>query len=152
MSSDREATRKSSRHWLAPAAALAVGALFGAGLTLSGMLDPAKVLGFLDVAGDWDPALAFVMGGALLVTGPGYLWLRRRGGPSLLAGRLGWPTQSEIDPPLVLGAVLFGVGWGLVGLCPGPALTGWVFLGQPILLFVLAMVIGNFAVGFLRRA
>ncbi|REJ73479.1 MAG: YeeE/YedE family protein [Acidobacteria bacterium] len=146
MSSERS---QRSRGGLEVAAALAVGALFGFGLALSGMLDPAKVIGFLDLFGDWDPSLAFVMGGALLVSTPGYLWLRRRGGPSLLAGALSWPTRTDVDRPLVLGAVLFGVGWGLVGLCPGPALAGWIFLGLPILVFVLAMVVGSFAWGSL---
>jgi uncharacterized membrane protein YedE/YeeE len=103
-------------------AALVSGLIFGFGLAISGMTQPTRVLGFLDVlgiaSGTWDPTLAFVMVGALAVTAPGYLLTRRRDRP-LLAKIAAWPTKSEIDRPLVAGAVLFGLGWGLVGLCPG---------------------------------
>ena len=120
---------------------LLVGLLFGAGLAVSGMMNPAKVLNFLDVAGTWDPTLAFVMGGALAVALPATLWVRRRSRPAL-ADRFDMPTKTSVDAPLVAGAALFGLGWGLVGFCPGPALaalsTGLWEAG----LFVVAMVAG----------
>lgn len=121
--------------------ALAVGVVFGAGLTLSGMVHPAKVQAFLDVAGAWDPALAFVMGGALLVSALGWQLARRRKAP-LFADRFELPTRRDLDLRLVAGAVLFGVGWGLAGLCPGPALTGLAFGAQGAWLFVAAMAAG----------
>jgi uncharacterized membrane protein YedE/YeeE len=101
---------------------LVSGVIFGLGLALSGMIDPARVLGFLDVAGAWDPSLAFTMGGALLVTVPCFGIARRQLGP-WAAGGFQWPTRTDIDVPLVAGAVLFGVGWGIAGFCPGPALA-----------------------------
>ena len=106
-------------------AALGCGVIFGLGLAVSGMMNPAKVTGFLDVAGDWDPTLVFVMGGALLVTLPGYrviLNLRR----PVLAGDFSVPTKKSLDAPLIWGSALFGVGWGLVGFCPGPAVAAIV--------------------------
>ena len=102
--------------------AFVCGILFGAGLTVAGMTNPAKVLGFLDVFGHFDPTLAVVMGSALVVTVPGFALARRRDRP-WLAERFQMPTRREIDARLVLGSLLFGVGWGLVGLCPGPALA-----------------------------
>lgn len=124
---------------------LAAGVLFGIGLSISGMTDPQKVLGFLDFAGDWDPALAFVMGGAVLVTLPAFWWAERRG--KTLAGEpLTLPPRRPVTGPLVIGAAIFGLGWGLSGVCPGPALliaTG----GQgSALLFVAALLAG--ALGF----
>jgi uncharacterized membrane protein YedE/YeeE len=122
-------------------AALLIGALFGAGLAVSGMINPAKVLGFLDVAGDWDPTLACVMAGALAVAAPAIAWARRRG-RALLADTLELPTRRDIDPALLAGAAVFGLGWGLVGFCPGPAFaalsTGLWQAG----LFVVAMLAG----------
>lgn len=120
---------------------LLVGLLFGAGLHIAGMTDPEKVLGFLDVAGVWDPTLAFVMGGALLVTGPVFFLLRARKAP-WFAPRFMLPTLTRIDRPLLEGAALFGVGWGMVGLCPGPALANLTSLQSDVLLFVAAMIIG----------
>lgn len=121
-------------------AAFASGLLFGLGLLVSGMTMPSKVLGFLDVAGDWDPSLAFVMAGGiglnLLV---GRLLLRR--GSPLLAPQFSLPTATAIDGPLIWGAVLFGIGWGLGGYCPGPALVTASGSFQA-LLFVAAMVAG----------
>ncbi|MBP5858974.1 YeeE/YedE family protein [Marivibrio halodurans] len=122
------------------------GLLFGLGLALSGMMDPARVIGFLDVgrlvgAGVWDPTLGFVMGGALLVTLPGFALMRRRGAP-LLADRFEWPSRRDIDRRLLLGAVLFGAGWGLVGFCPGPALAALSSGLAPVFIFVAAMVAG----------
>ena len=122
-------------------AALASGLVFGAGLFISGMMNPAKVLGFLDVAGAWDPSLAFVMGGALGVNALAFAVTRRRARP-LFAESFSLPTRFEVDRDLLAGSALFGVGWGLVGLCPGPALAG-LSRGEPaIYLFVAAMILG----------
>jgi len=122
-------------------AALAAGLLFGLGLSLSGMLDPARVRGFLDVAGAWDPSLVFVLGGAVSVSALGYALSRRFRRPAL-AETFDLPTARRIDPPLVLGAALFGVGWGLSGFCPGPALAGLSTGAAPVLVFAAAMLTG----------
>jgi uncharacterized membrane protein YedE/YeeE len=115
--------------------------IFGIGLVISGMVDPAKVLNFLDVAGSWDPSLAFVMAGAVTVTMAGYRVVLARPKP-LFAPEFQLPTRREIDARLLLGAGLFGVGWGLAGFCPGPALTA-LGLGAPgTLAFVPAMLAG----------
>ena len=114
--------------------ALVAGLLFGLGLTVSQMINPAKVLGFLDLFGDWDPSLAFVMAGAIPVAAIGYRLARRSRG-ALLRRPIAAPSQSRIDGRLVGGAILFGIGWGLVGYCPGPALASigaWEF-GDPAL-------------------
>jgi uncharacterized membrane protein YedE/YeeE len=121
--------------------AFAVGLLFGLGLLVSGMANPAKVLAFLDVTGRWDPSRAFVMAGAVAVSAAGTLIARRRGRP-LLAPRLEIPTRRDLDPRLLAGAAVFGVGWGLIGLCPGPALTLLTVAPAPAATFVAAMVIG----------
>ncbi|WP_414470933.1 DUF6691 family protein [Microvirga sp. M2] len=121
--------------------AFASGLLFGLGLIVSQMVNPAKVLGFLDIFGNWDPSLAFVMGGAVVVSALGYLVARRRGVP-VLAPRLEIPTRRDLDPRLIGGAALFGIGWGLVGLCPGPALVGPTFGPAEIFVFVAAMIAG----------
>src|SRR5688500_2533350 len=105
-----------------PAIGLFTGFLFGLGLVISGMSDPDKVLNFLDVFGSWDPSLAFVLSGAVLVTFFGYRFTWARGAP-LLGERFELPTRKDLDPRLLAGAALFGVGWGLGGFCPGPALT-----------------------------
>ena len=117
------------------------GGLFGAGLALSGMTNPAKVIAFLDIAGAWDATLACVMGAALAVSALGYAVARRRSGPWLSA-RFELPTRTDIDARLVIGAATFGVGWGLVGLCPGPALAGLVRGSVEVAIFVAAMVAG----------
>jgi uncharacterized membrane protein YedE/YeeE len=123
------------------AAALVSGLLFGFGLALSGMLDPERVLGFLDIAGAWDPSLAFVLGGAVGVSALAYA-LKARMAKPVLAPRFEVPTNRRIDGRLLGGAAMFGIGWGLAGLCPGPALAGLV-LGLPqIALFVAAMLGG----------
>lgn len=106
--------------------ALFCGVIFGIGLLVSGMANPAKVLNFLDLFGAWDPSLAFVMGGAIAVTLPGYFLIRRRSTP-LFADILRWPERTDIDTPLLGGASLFGMGWGLGGFCPGPALAAMLF-------------------------
>ena len=120
-------------------AALASGLIFGLGLAVSGMINPAKVIGFLDVAGDWDPTLAFVMAGALLVAIPAYRLVPRRGRP-VLEEKFSLPEKKAIDAPLLGGSALFGVGWGIVGFCPGPAIA---VLGTgllPVFAFVAAML------------
>jgi hypothetical protein len=121
--------------------ALAAGLVFGLGLTVSQMIDPAKVLGFLDFAGDWDPSLALVMGGALAVTAIGNRFVLAQKGP-LFAQSFQLPTRRDIDARLIGGGALFGIGWGLAGLCPGPALTGLGLGRAEIVIFVLAMLIG----------
>lgn len=122
-------------------ATLACGLLFGTGLLVSGMVRPEKVLGFLDVFGAWDPSLAVVMVAALAVSVPGFMLARRRARP-VLAPRSFWPTATALDRPLVVGSALFGIGWGLVGLCPGPALENLATLSMPVIVFVAAMAAG----------
>lgn len=122
-------------------ASLICGALFGFGLALSGMVDPAKVRGFLDVFGTWDPTLAFVLAGAVVVATIGFRLSRRRATP-LLAPRFELPSSRRIDAPLLAGAALFGIGWGLSGYCPGPAVASLGFAGLPVLVFVVAMIVG----------
>lgn len=121
---------------------LLAGLLFGLGLAISGMVDPARVIGFLDLAGAWDPSLAFVMGGALLVFMPGYQLLVKPSSRSLLGEPYQFGQLRQVDRRLLAGSALFGIGWGLVGICPGPALS-LISSGQPmILLFVASMVAG----------
>ena len=116
-------------------------ALFGLGLAISGMVDPQKVVGFLDVTGDWDPTLAFVMGGALLVTIPAFRLIFRRPRP-VLADEFELPKGKDLDARLLGGSALFGVGWGLSGFCPGPAVTALATGLTSVLAFVAAMVAG----------
>jgi len=123
------------------ATALIAGLLFGAGLILSGMSNPAKVLAFLDVGGTWDPSLLFVMLGAILVAALAFRFARIHVRP-LFGDRIHIPGAGRIDAPLLLGSTVFGVGWGLVGYCPGPALTSLAVGGRSTLLFVAAMVAG----------
>lgn len=122
--------------------ALAAGFLFGLGLWLSGMANPAKVLGFLDVTGNWDPSLMLVMGGALAVTFPGFRQALKLERP-IAAPRFFLPETRHIDVPLVAGAALFGVGWGIAGYCPGPAMTAISTLSTESLVFVAAMAAGG---------
>ena len=118
-----------------------VGLLFGLGLMLSGMTDPGKVIGFLDLFGAWDPSLALVMGGAILVGFFAFTVAKKRS-TTFLGGVLRFPTNMDIDKKLVVGSVLFGAGWGLAGFCPGPAMVSMAD-GQPkALVFVLAMLVG----------
>ena len=126
-------------------AALAAGLVFGLGLTVSQMIDPAKVLGFLDFAGDWDPSLALVMAGALVVTAVGNRFVFAGRGP-LFAQTFQLPTRRDIDARLVGGGALFGIGWGLAGLCPGPAVTSIAYLQTETLYFLPAMLAGLFLV------
>jgi uncharacterized membrane protein YedE/YeeE len=117
------------------------GLIFGAGLMISGMTQPAKVLGFLDVFGRWDPTLAFVMAGAVAISSLGYALARDQIRP-IIAAQHFWPKKADINRPLVVGSVLFGIGWGLVGLCPGPALANLASLSPRVFVFVIAMVTG----------
>lgn len=119
------------------------GVLFGAGLAISGMTNPAKVHGFLDVFGAWDPSLAFVMGGALAVTVPGFFILKKRYKP-VLAAAFQWPSRQDLDPDLIRGATFFGIGWGLAGFCPGPAIAGLAYGVPEVAIFTLAMLGGMF--------
>ena len=117
------------------------GLVFGLGLIVSGMANPAKVLGFLDLAGAWDPSLMLVMGGAIGVALPAF-WLARRRSKSLLVDSMQLPTSRRIDRRLLLGSLAFGAGWGIAGFCPGPALVS-LLAGQPkAWLFVIAMLVG----------
>lgn len=120
------------------------GLLFGVGLLISGMANPAKVLNFLDVFGTWDPSLAFVMGGAVLVAFIGFRIVLKRSSP-VLGEVFHLPTKKDIDRRLITGASLFGVGWGLGGFCPGPAFTALPFLSVGILAFFPALLIGMWA-------
>jgi uncharacterized membrane protein YedE/YeeE len=121
--------------------ALLAGAVFGIGLILSGMANPAKVLGFLDLAGPWDPSLAFVMGGAILVGVVAFAFARRRT-QSLLGLQMRLPTAGELDRRLVGGSLLFGIGWGIAGFCPGPALVALGMGEHKAVIFVVAMLAG----------
>lgn len=121
--------------------AAGAGLLFGQGLIISRMIDPKKVMDFLDIAGDWDPSLAFVMIGAIAVTSIGYRVLFKTKSP-LFANLFRLPMSKQIDGKLIGGAILFGIGWGLSGLCPGPALVDFSLGPSSVMLFVIAMVIG----------
>jgi len=128
-----------------------VGLLFGWGLLLSGMTDPGKVQGFLDIAGHWDPSLAFVMGGAILVGFFAFAVARKRTS-TFVGGALHLPTRNDIDKPLVVGSLIFGAGWGLAGFCPGPGIVSMA-AGQPkAIVFVVAMLAGMVAFQLMDRA
>jgi uncharacterized protein len=120
---------------------LLCGLVFGAGLLISGMVQPTKVLGFLDIFGAWDPSLAVVMAAALAVALPGFRLAERSARP-WFAREYFRPGKSGIDLPLLAGAAMFGIGWGLVGLCPGPALESLATLSPGIIVFVVAMAAG----------
>ena len=121
--------------------ALCAGALFGAGLAVSGMADPQRVRGFLDLFGEWDPTLAFVMGGALVPMAIAWRAQRRMATP-VSAPQFALPTSRDLDPRLIGGAALFGIGWGIAGLCPGPAIADLTIAPVPAAIFVLAMLGG----------
>ena len=130
--------------------ALLCGLVFGAGLALSGMTNPAKVLAFLDPFGAWDPTLGLVMGGALAVSAVGYRLAGRLRAP-WIGGAFAIPTRRDLDPSLIGGAALFGLGWGLVGLCPGPALASLSRGSGEIVVFVSAMGLGMAGYRWLTR-
>ena len=122
-------------------ASLIAGTLMGAGLMISGMMNPKKVLSFLDIFGNWDPTLIFVMGGAIFSALPGF-WLSRRLTKPLLANNFQLPDKKKFDRRLVGGAGIFGVGWGLVGLCPGPAISAITTGSTQVIVFVISMTFG----------
>ena len=121
--------------------ALLTGLVFGLGLILAGMTNPSKVIGFLDLAGKWDPSLAFVMGGAILVGVLAFRFATTRS-QAILGGSMQMPTARDIDRRLILGALAFGAGWGLAGYCPGPALASLATDGSKPLIFTMAMLAG----------
>lgn len=130
---------------------LASGTLFGAGLALGGMTDPARVRGFLDLFGGWDPTLVFVMGGAVLVMAVAWRFVPRMAHP-LFAPKFALPDRSDLTPRLVGGAALFGVGWGVAGLCPGPGFAALAIEPGAALIFVAAMLVGMAIVRLLEAA
>jgi uncharacterized membrane protein YedE/YeeE len=131
-------------------ASLFAGLIFGVGLLVSGMANPAKVLGFLDLAGSWDPSLAFVMAGAVLV-GLISFGIARRRTVSFLGQLLHLPTARDIDRRLIIGSVLFGIGWGIAGFCPGPALVALGSLNPKAVLFVVSMLAGMALFEYIER-
>lgn len=130
--------------------AFAIGLIFGLGITVSGMVNPAKVVNFFDVAGTWDPSLIFVMGGALVTTFIGYQIILRRQAP-VLAEKFQLPTNRTIDARLIGGAALFGVGWGIAGFCPGGALPALGTGRIEVFMFVAALIAGILAMRFVLR-
>jgi len=130
---------------------LALGLLFGVGLVVSGMADPAKVLNFLDLFGTWDPSLAFVMGGAVIVAFVGYRLVLARGEP-IVGGSFHLPTRNDIDARVIVGPAIFGIGWGLGGFCPGPALTALGLGTSGTLAFVPAMIVGMWVARLLAES
>lgn len=127
---------------------LVSGSLFGAGLTLSGMTDPARVRGFLDLFGNWDPTLAFVMGGAVLVMAVAWR-IRAMMAKPLFGEKFSLPDRSDFDSQLLIGSALFGIGWGIAGLCPGPAIASLALSPGAVLPFVAAMLAGMATHSFL---
>ena len=121
--------------------ALIIGSIFGAGLAIAGMLNPGKVRGFLDVFGDWDPSLAFVMGGGVLVNAIGHRFVMKRKAP-IQCATFSMPTSTNIDKPLVIGSMIFGMGWGLAGLCPGPVVASLFLNGEAMLPFCGLLIAG----------
>lgn len=122
--------------------ALLSGVLFGAGMNISGMVDPANIFAFLDITGDWDPSLAFVMGGALLVFTPFYHFIIKSRSKTVDGNAISLPTNTKIDRKLILGASIFGLGWGIGGICPGPAVASLGEGSITIISFIVSMLIG----------
>ena len=127
-----------------------LGLLFGMGLLISGMTDPGKVQGFLDLAGAWDPSLAFVMGGGVVVGVLGF-GVAKTKSRSFSGNPFHWPEMTQVDRPLVLGSLMFGVGWGLAGFCPGPALVAMASGHDKAVVFVIAMVVGMVLFGRFKK-
>lgn len=130
--------------------ALLIGAVFGGGLYLAGMTNPSKIVNFLDIAGTWDPSLIFVMGGGIPVAAIGFFILKKREKP-LIFDDIQVPTHGVIDRPLVIGSVLFGVGWGVSGLCPGPAFASVLLEPAIIIPYLMALVLGSLAYDRIQR-
>ncbi|EKO3659361.1 YeeE/YedE family protein [Vibrio sp. V31_P5A7T61] len=126
---------------------LVTGLLFGLGMVISGMADPTKVIGFLDVAGAWDPSLMFVMGGALLVFMPAYFIVIKPKAKPLNASSFSLANNPHLDSRLISGAVIFGLGWGLAGICPGPAVSSLALGNRDVWVFFVAMLVGLFVMG-----
>lgn len=126
------------------------GMVFGLGLAVSQMMNPAKVLGFFDVFGTWDPTLAFVMAGALCVAIPGF-WRTKKMSQPVIGDQFHLPTRSDIDTRLVLGSATFGIGWAIVGLCPGPAFAGLALLHPESWTYIAAMIAGMVLASRLNR-
>jgi uncharacterized membrane protein YedE/YeeE len=129
--------------------ALFSGSIFGLGLTISSMTNPDKVLGFLDLFNNWDPSLAFVMGGAIIITAP-MLFILTKNKNLILSKEIHLPTNKEIDKKLIIGSLIFGAGWGLVGLCPGPAISSLALIEVPSIIFVIFMFIGFYCSKFIK--
>jgi len=129
--------------------ALISGSIFGLGLTISSMTNPDKVLGFLDLFNNWDPSLAFVMGGAIIITAP-MLFILTKNKNLILSKEIHLPTNKEIDKKLIIGSLIFGAGWGLVGLCPGPAISSLALIEVPSIIFVIFMFIGFYCSKFIK--
>lgn len=130
--------------------ALLIGAVFGGGLYLAGMTNPSKIVNFLDIAGNWDPSLIFVMGGGIPVAAIGFFILKKREKP-LIFDEIQVPTHGVIDRPLVIGSVLFGVGWGVSGLCPGPAFASVLLEPAIIIPYLMALILGSLAYDRIQR-
>ncbi|WP_261905486.1 YeeE/YedE family protein [Vibrio fortis] len=131
--------------------ALLSGVLFGAGMNVSGMVDPANIFAFLDITGEWDPSLAFVMGGALLVFTPFYHFIIKPCSKTVDGNAFSLPTNTKIDHKLILGASIFGLGWGIGGICPGPAVASLGEGSITIILFIASMMIGMKSVTLFAR-
>lgn len=127
-----------------------IGLIFGVGISISGMANPAKVLNFFDVAGTWDPSLIFVMGGAVVVTFIGYRFVLKRPAP-IMEAKFQLPTRRDLDLPLIAGSAVFGIGWGIAGFCPGGALPALGTGKSEVFIFVAALLAGIIAVNILKR-
>ncbi|GEO85110.1 MULTISPECIES: YeeE/YedE family protein [Alphaproteobacteria] len=132
--------------------AVAIGAIFGIGIVLAGMADPAKVMNFFDIAGTWDPSLAFVMAGALLVTAPGYVLIQRRRQRPVFDTMFHIPAKGRIDARLIGGSVLFGIGWGIAGFCPGGSIPALGLGHHEAYIFLAALVTGMLTARWFLKA
>ena len=125
------------------------GVVFGIGLTLSSMTNPDKVIGFLDIFYSWDPSLGFVMAGAIIITSP-ILYLLTKNNSIILAEKINLPSKKNIDKPLVIGSLTFGIGWAMAGLCPGPAISSIAFLNLSSVAFLVSMFFGLYIASFIK--